>query len=146
MRVITDPGFPWIAGIDGFVPERKWDFDRYYNPGIAEGARMDIWGIAHEPGGKAAHHLTYMRHPLERFDTLEEYGGAISFNGTIGTQTTMPLSTPKEVSEVVTRNLEIAGENGGLLCCPTHMLEPDVSWQNIQAYVEACNNFKTALT
>jgi len=73
MRIITDPAFPWIAEIDGFVPERKWDFDRYYNPQIAEGARMDIWGIAHEPGGKAAHHMTYMRHPLERFDNLEEF-------------------------------------------------------------------------
>ena len=36
------------------------------------------------------------------------------------------------------RNLGIAGKNGGLFCCPTHMLEPEVPWANIEAYAEAC--------
>lgn len=315
MRVITDPGFPWIAEIEGFVPERQWDYDRYYDPPIAEGARMDIWGIAHEPGGEASHHMTHMRHPLERLDSLEQlqsypwpdfekadwsfldteiaaiqakglaaqiwmectiwetawymrrmdllmmdmaiedekamflldkitdlacfraakyaaagadiialgddigmqsaimmskdmyrtflkprlkrvidaahakkpdvviqyhscgyvmplidelidvgvdvlnpvqpecmdfgeiyskFGGTISFNGTIGTQTTMPFGSPAEVRETVTRHLKIAGDRGGLLCCPTHMLEPEVPWENVEAYVEACKEFATA--
>ncbi len=315
IRVITDPGFPWIAEIEGFVPERQWDYDRYYDPPIAEGARMDIWGIAHEPGGETSHHMTRMRHPLERLDSLEqlqsypwpdfenadwsfldaeiaaiqakglaaqiwmectvwetawymrrmdllmtdmamedekaiflldkitdlacfraekyaaagadviavgddigmqssimmskdmyrtflkprlkrvidaarakqpdviiqyhscgyvtpligelidagvdvlnpvqpecmdfaevhsELGGAISFNGTIGTQTTMPFGSPVEVRETVARHLEIAGDRGGLLCCPTHMLEPEVPWENVEAYVEACREFATA--
>ena len=65
MRVITDPGFPWIAEVPGFVPPRRWDYALYYDPPIAPGARMDIWGIAHEPGGAAAQHMTHMRHPLE---------------------------------------------------------------------------------
>ena len=64
MRLITDPGFPWVAEIPGFVPARQWDYATYYDPPIAPGARMDIWGIAHEPGGAAAHHMTHMRHPL----------------------------------------------------------------------------------
>ncbi len=315
MRVITDPAFPWIDEIEAFVPEREWDYDRYYDPPIAEGARMDIWGIAHEPGGKNAHHMTHMRHPLEHIESLEafqsypwpdfekadwsflgpqiaaihekglavqilmectvwetawylrgmerlmidmaledekavflldkitdlayyriqkyasasadiialgddigmqsslmmskemyrttlkprlervihaaktlkpdviiqyhscgyvtpligdfidagvdvlnpvqpecmdfagihtEYGHAISFNGTVGSQTTMPFGTPAEVHEVVIRNLEIAGNRGGLLCCPTHMLEPDVPWENIEAYIRACKEFKRA--
>jgi len=72
MRTITDPGFPWIAEIEGFVPQRTWDYDLYYDSPIADGARLDIWGIAHEPGGKAAHHMTRMRHPLERLDSLEQ--------------------------------------------------------------------------
>jgi len=315
MRVIADPAIPWIAEIEGFVPERKWDYDRYYDPPIAEGSRMDIWGVAHEPGGKTAHHMTYMRHPLEHLDSLEElqsypwpdfekadwsfldsqiaaiqekgfaaqiwmectiwetawylrrmdllmtdmaledekaiflldkitdlacfraqkyaaagadiiavgddigmqnsimmsqdmyrtylkprlkkviavakarkpdviiqyhscgyvtpligdlidagievlnpvqpecmdfaeiqseFGGAISFNGTVGTQTTMPFGSPGEVREVVMRNLKIAGDRGGLLCCPTHVLAPEVPWENIEAYVKACKEFKTA--
>jgi uroporphyrinogen decarboxylase len=41
------------------------------------------------------------------------------------------------VRRVVRRNLTIAGPAGGLLCTPTHMLEPDVPWENIMAYVEA---------
>jgi uroporphyrinogen decarboxylase len=58
----------------------------------------------------------------------------------------MPFGTPTEVHEVVIRNLEIAGDRGGLLCCPTHMLEPDVPWENIEAYIKACKEFKRAGT
>ena len=313
MRLITDPGFPWIAEIPGFVPARKWNYDSYYDPPIAPGARMDIWGIAHEPGGAAAKHMTHMRHPLERLETLAQFqaypwpdfakadwsfvrreveqiqqrglaaqvwmectiwetawylrrmdllmldmamedekavflldkltdlacfrakifagagadilalgddlgmqstimmsqamyrtwlkprlkrvidsakavrpgiviqyhscghigpligdlleagidvlnpvqpecmdveqvlrgfNGRLSFNGTLGTQTTMPFGTPAEVQAAVQRNLGLAGRRGGLLCCPTHMLEPEVPWDNIEAYVEACRNFQ----
>jgi uroporphyrinogen decarboxylase len=72
---------------------------------------------------------------------FEEYGGRISFNGTIGTQQLMPHGTPEEVKVEVHRNLKIAGEKGGLFCCPTHMLEPEVPWENIEAYVQACRDF-----
>jgi uroporphyrinogen decarboxylase len=72
---------------------------------------------------------------------LGEFGGRISFNGTIGTQTTMPFGTPQEVQATVRRNLRLAGRHGGLLCCPTHMLEPEVPWENIEAYVEACRTW-----
>jgi uroporphyrinogen decarboxylase len=74
----------------------------------------------------------------------EEFGDRVSFHGTIGTQTTMPFGTPEEVKQAVWRNLEIAGEKGGLFCCPTHLLEPEVPWENILAYVEACREFTKA--
>jgi len=74
----------------------------------------------------------------------EQYGDRLSFNGTLGTQTTMPFGTPKEVKQVVLQNLELAGPAGGLFCCPTHMLEPEVPWENVEAYVEACKEFRTA--
>jgi len=67
-----------------------------------------------------------------------EFGDKLSFNGTIGTQTTMPFGTPEQIKTEVTRNLKIAGKKGGLFCCPTHMLEPEVPWENIEAYAEAC--------
>ena len=316
LRVIPDPGFPWIEEIKDFVPQRRWsqewDAAHYPPTPVAEGSRIDVWGIAHEPGGKAAHHMTRMRHPLECVESLEqlqaypwpefdkgdwsflaprvwslreaglaafvlmectiwetawylrrmdrlmldmrtedekatflldkitdlacfraeqharadvdilglgddlgmqqtlmmsqemyrtwikprlarviraakavkpdiiiqyhscgfatpligdlieagvdvlnpvqsecmdfgaihaEYGGALSFNGTVGTQTVMPFGSPEDVRATVFRNLAIAGEKGGLLCCPTHMLEPEVPWRNIEAYVRACKEF-----
>ena len=315
MRILADPGFPWIPARDGFLPAGTRDFNRYYDPPAAAGSRIDIWGTAHEPGGPAAHHMTLMRHPMERLESLEqlqnypwpdferadwsdlqpriagihaaglaahawmectiwetawylrgmdvlmtdlaledekaaylldritdlacfrirkfaaagadiialgddvgmqhsimmsremyqtwlkprlakviaagkavkpdliiqyhscgfvtpligdlieagvdvlnpvqpecmdfaalfaEFGGRLSFNGTIGTQTTMPFGTPAQVRETVLRNLGIAGDRGGLLCCPTHMLEPEVPWENIEAYAAACREFKTA--
>jgi uroporphyrinogen decarboxylase len=72
---------------------------------------------------------------------LREFGGRLSFNGTLGTQTTMPFATPDEVAAVTRRNLGLAGPQGGLLCCPTHMLEPEVPWANIEAYVAACRDW-----
>jgi len=72
----------------------------------------------------------------------DKYGDQISFNGTIGTQQLMPFGTPEEVKSEVKRNLDIAGEKGGLFCCPTHLLEPEVPWENIEAYVEACREYK----
>lgn len=69
------------------------------------------------------------------------YGDKISFHGTIGTQTTMPFGTPEEVYNLTLKNLSIAGEKGGLFCAPTHILEPEVPWENILAYVKACKDF-----
>jgi uroporphyrinogen decarboxylase len=311
-RIITDPGFPWIAEQKGFVPSRNWNWQKYYPIPVKQGARMDIWGIAHEPGGPEVKHMTFMRHPLENIQSVKEleeypwpdftqsdfsifnndaqqawekglavqvwmectiwetawymrgmenlmvdmalnsdvayylldkltelavyrakkyagmgadilmlgddigmqstllmqkhmyqywlkprltkvieaaksikpdiliqyhscgyiepliddlieagidilnpvqpecmdfekiyhkYGKRLSFNGSIGTQTTMPFGTVKEVKEIVRRNLSLAGKNGGLFCCPTHMLEPEVPWESVEAYVEACNTF-----
>lgn len=70
-----------------------------------------------------------------------EYGQTLSFWGTVGTQTTMPFGTPDEVRREVLRNLEIAGAQGGLLCTPTHVIEPEVPWANIEAYINACREF-----
>lgn len=72
----------------------------------------------------------------------DEFGDRISFHGTIGTQTTMPFGTPDDVKREVYKNLEIASDKGGLLIAPTHLLEPEVPWANILAYVDACRTFK----
>ncbi len=75
-------------------------------------------------------------------EIYKEYGGKISFHGTIGTQTTMPFGTPQEVKEEVWKNLDIASAHGGLFVAPTHLLEPEVPWENIVAYAEACREYK----
>jgi len=71
----------------------------------------------------------------------EMYGDRISFNGTLGTQTTMPFGTPQEVRHTVFRNLDIAGKKGGLLPEPTHVLEPEVPVENVVAYIRACEEY-----
>ena len=76
-------------------------------------------------------------------EIYRKYGDRISFHGTIGTQTVMPFGTPEEVKAEVWKNLDIAGEKGGLMVAPTHMLEPEVPMENILAYVEACREYKT---
>ena len=71
----------------------------------------------------------------------EKYGEQLSFSGTIGTQKLMPFGKPEEVKAEVKRNLDIAGKKGGLFYCPTHLLEPEVPWENIEAYLEACKEY-----
>jgi len=71
----------------------------------------------------------------------DQYGDRLSFNGTLGTQSVMPFGTPEDVRRTVFRNLEIAGNKGGLLVCPTHMLEPEVPIENLVAYINACKDF-----
>lgn len=75
-------------------------------------------------------------------EIYKKYGDKISFHGTIGTQTVMPMGTPEEVKKAVWANLDIAGDKGGLMVAPTHLLEPEVPLENIFAYVEACRTYK----
>jgi uroporphyrinogen decarboxylase len=65
------------------------------------------------------------------------YGDRLAFWGTMGTQTTFPFGTPDEVRRVVRERIRTVGAGGGLLLAPTHILEPDVPWENIVAFFEA---------
>jgi uroporphyrinogen decarboxylase len=64
------------------------------------------------------------------------YGKRLSFDGTIGTQSTMPFGTVDEVRRVVRRNREKLGYDGALVLAPTHVLEPEVPLENIEAFRE----------
>ncbi|MGI6539177.1 MAG: uroporphyrinogen decarboxylase family protein [Bacillota bacterium] len=69
------------------------------------------------------------------------YGNELAFWGTIGTQTTLPFGTPDEVRQEVKRMIETVGDGGGLLISPTHVIEPDVPWENIMAFVDAVKEY-----
>ena len=71
-KVISDPGFSWNEITEGFVPKRNFDWAKYYPVPVKPGTRIDIWGVAHEPGGPGCVHMTLMRHPLENVQTLKE--------------------------------------------------------------------------
>jgi len=53
----------------------------------------------------------------------------------------MPFGTPEEVKKVVKERIETVGEGGGLLLAPTHILEPEVPWENVLAFFEAIEEF-----
>jgi len=71
----------------------------------------------------------------------KQYGERLSFWGTIGTQTTMPFGTAVEVRQVCQKMIQKVGRGGGLGLAPTHVLEPEVPWANIQAFVDAVNEY-----
>jgi uroporphyrinogen decarboxylase len=71
------------------------------------------------------------------------YGDRLSFNGCLGTQTTLPFGTAQEVRDTVRHYLNLAGDRGGIVVCPTHLVEPEVPWANIEAYIETIRDYPT---
>jgi uroporphyrinogen decarboxylase len=69
------------------------------------------------------------------------YGDQLAFWGTIGTQSTLPYGTVEEVRATVKERIETVGCGGGLLLAPTHLIEPDVPWENILALFDAIEEF-----
>jgi uroporphyrinogen decarboxylase len=72
-----------------------------------------------------------------------EYGDRLAFWGCVGTQTTMPFGTPEEVRANVKWLIETMGAGGGLYLAPTHVLEPDVPFENVLALMQAIKDFGT---
>lgn len=67
-----------------------------------------------------------------------DFGKIISFDGCIGTQSTMPFGSPCDVQNRVNEVIEKYGRNGGLIISPTHVLEPEVPIANIEAFCNSC--------
>jgi uroporphyrinogen decarboxylase len=67
--------------------------------------------------------------------------GRLSYWGTIGTQTTLPFGTPQDVKETVWSRLRLCGPQGGIVIAPTHVVEPEVPWENLVAMAEAAAEF-----
>jgi uroporphyrinogen decarboxylase len=69
----------------------------------------------------------------------QKFGDRLAFWGCIGTQTTMPFGSPEDVKRTVRELIATVGKGGGLFLAPTHTLEPDVPWANVEAFLEAVN-------
>ena len=71
----------------------------------------------------------------------KQYGDRLSFWGAVGTQTVIPFGSPQQVREVCERMIREVGRGGGLGLAPTHILEPEVPWANIEAFMETVNEY-----
>lgn len=69
------------------------------------------------------------------------FGDQLTFDGCVGTQSTMPFGTAGDVRARVRALIETYGQEGGLILSPTHVLEPEVPIENIQAFADACREF-----
>ena len=70
-----------------------------------------------------------------------QFGDRLSFWGTIGIQHTLPFGTEDDVRNEVKTRIETVGKGGGLLLGPSHVIEPEVPWENIIALVDAIKKF-----
>ncbi len=71
----------------------------------------------------------------------ELYHDRLSFWGTVGTQTTMPFGTTGDVRKTVKNMIETVGNGGGLCIAPTHIIEPEVPWENVMTFIESAKEF-----
>ncbi len=79
------------------------------------------------------------------FDEIyDEYGDRVSFWGTLGTQKLLPFGTKQEVYEATLSRLKKCGPKGGIVIGPTHIVEPEVPWDNLVAIVEGAKAFSDA--
>jgi uroporphyrinogen decarboxylase len=77
------------------------------------------------------------------FDQVnKQYGDRLSFWGTLGTQQLLPYGTAQEVYAQTLANLNGCGLKGGIVIGPTHMVEPEVPWENLIAITEAVKEFE----
>jgi uroporphyrinogen decarboxylase len=72
--------------------------------------------------------------PLE--EVVHQYGQRLALWGMMGTQTTMPFGTPEDVRRQVKKVADAARGGARMVIAPTHVLEPDVPWENIVAFVD----------
>ncbi|MBM3216293.1 hypothetical protein FJZ36_15440 [Candidatus Poribacteria bacterium] len=76
---------------------------------------------------------------LEVHELHKRYGDRLSFWGTIGTQSTMPFGSTDDVRRTVKEMIELFAP--GLVIAPTHVLEPDVPWDNVRAFFDAVEEY-----
>lgn len=75
-------------------------------------------------------------------EVYDRFGDKLSFWGTLGTQQLLPYGTAEEVYEQTIHNLKKCGPKGGIVIGPTHMVEPEVPWENLVAITMAVKEFE----
>ena len=80
------------------------------------------------------------------FDEIaDRFGDRLSFWGTLGTQQLLPYGAADEVFEQTINNLKRCGSKGGIVIGPTHMVEPEVPWENLIAIKKAVKEFEETM-
>ncbi len=69
----------------------------------------------------------------------KRFGKRLAFDGCVGTQSTFPFGGPEDMKAVVRAlRRDLTAHQGGLILSPTHILEPEVPPENVEAFFEAC--------
>ena len=66
-------------------------------------------------------------------DRLCSKGGSV--------QTMLPFGTVDEVRATVRELIDTVGKGGGFVIAPTHLVEPEVPWENIVTFVETVDQY-----
>lgn len=69
-------------------------------------------------------------------EVYNKYHEKLAFWGSIGTQTTMPFESADEVRRTIMNRVKLSEKHRGFLISPTHIIEPEVPWDNLHAYID----------
>lgn len=78
---------------------------------------------------------------IDLLEVKELYGDKIAFWGGVSAQSNLSFGSPEDVRAEVKNCMEKLGINGGYLIGPNHMVEPEVSWENLCAFFEAVKEY-----
>jgi len=74
---------------------------------------------------------------------VRHHGRELGLSGMVGTQTTMPFGTPDDVRRRVREIAALHLDHGArVMLAPTHVLEPDVPFDNLLALVEEAKSIR----
>lgn len=74
---------------------------------------------------------------MNPYELKAEFGSEITFWGGLGSQSTIPYSTPQEVKLVVQHLVEEMGKGGGYILAPAKGIQPGTPVENMAALVES---------
>ncbi|MDD2709427.1 MAG: uroporphyrinogen decarboxylase family protein [Verrucomicrobiae bacterium] len=78
---------------------------------------------------------------MDPVEIKRRYGDRLSFWGCLGTQTTLPFGTSEEVGNKTKFYCEEMGKGGGFWIAPTHLVEPEVPWENVLAFIKTADEY-----
>lgn len=67
----------------------------------------------------------------------DQFGERFAFWGAIDQQYLLPQGTPAEIEADVAEKIRILGAGGGYMCAPAHIIQADVSLENVEAFISA---------
>ena len=67
----------------------------------------------------------------------DKFGDRLSFWGAIDQQQLLPNGTTAEIEADVAEKIRVLGAGGGYMCSPAHIIQSDVSPENVEAFIAA---------
>ncbi len=72
----------------------------------------------------------------------KKYGSRIGMWGTISTQQTLPFGSPADIEKEVAERFRDCSPGGGFLLAPTHNIQLDVPFENIETFYRAVEKYR----
>jgi uroporphyrinogen decarboxylase len=83
---------------------------------------------------------TFQPEVYDIVDFKNRFGSNITFFGGISTQRLLPYAKPAELQSEMRRITGILSRDGGYIIAPTHAMPADIPGENVQAFLEFCQN------